>query len=224
MVTGEPPVSHDRGLDRIADFCRAGVVGTGVDAMAVTLTNAVSGLDLLYATDALAEGVAQLEFAVGQGPNLDTVGSRQVTAADDLGNQVSAHRWPLYASEAVSAGVRGVQSYPIILSSGVIGAVGLYSGQPTRLSNEQHRRATDVTELIGLSLVEPGTSGSIAVGLRMSVHQAAGMVMQQTGTSIQDALVLLRSTAFAEDRLVTDVAADVIAGRRRFEKTGMIDD
>ena len=220
MVPGETPVSHRRGLERIADFCQAGVAGTGVDAMAVMVANAVSGLELLYVTDPLAEGVAQLEFAVGQGPNVDSVASGQLTAADDLNSQVSAHRWPLYASEAVLIGVRGVQAYPITLSSGPVGAVGLYSRKPTRLSSEQHRRATDVTELIGLSLVEPGTSGSIAVGLRMTVHQAAGMVMQQTGTSIQDALVLLRSTAFAEDRLVTDLAADVIAGRRRFRRDG----
>jgi AmiR/NasT family two-component response regulator len=58
----------------------------------------------------------------------------------------------------------------------------------------------------------------------MSVHQAAGMVMMQAGTSIHDALVMLRATAFAEDTRVTDLAADVIAGRRRFEKTEEVDD
>jgi AmiR/NasT family two-component response regulator len=56
------------------------------------------------------------------------------------------------------------------------------------------------------------------------VHQAAGMVMQQTGASIQDALVLLRSTAFTEDRRVTDLADDVIAGRVRFGEEGSADD
>jgi AmiR/NasT family two-component response regulator len=52
----------------------------------------------------------------------------------------------------------------------------------------------------------------------MTVHQAAGMVMVQTGSSIQDALVLLKATAFSEDRVVNDLAAEVVAGRRRFEQ------
>ena len=224
MSVGEPPIADDRGLARIADFCQIGLERTGVDAMAVTFANAFSGLDLLLATDALAEQVAQLEFAVGQGPNTDAVSSGQPTAVDDLGSRVSTHRWPLYASEAVHAGVRAVQAYPIVFARGPLGAVGLYSRRPVRLSSEQHRHATDITELIGLALVDPGAGPSISVGLRMTVHQAAGMVMQQTGRSIQDALVLLRSTAFTEDRLVTDLAADVIAGRRRFGETEKVDD
>jgi hypothetical protein len=40
----------------------------------------------------------------------------------------------------------------------------------------------------------------------------------QTGSSIQDALVLLKATAFSEDRVVNDLAAEVVAGRRRFEQ------
>jgi hypothetical protein len=214
---------HD-GLDRIADFCRIGVTRTGVDAITVTFANAFSGLELLLATDELSEKVAQLEFALGQGPNVDAVASGMPTTADDLRSSVSAHRWPLFASEAVHAGVRAVQAYPILFSSGTFGAVGLYSRRPTRLSSLQHGRAADITELIGLALVDPRSGESIGSGLRMTVHQAAGMVMQQAVVSIQDALVLLRSTAFTEDTQVTDLAADVIAGRRRFGEAETADD
>lgn len=224
MASGEPPVAGHRGLARVADFCQVGLARTGMDAMTVTFANDLSGLELLLATDALAERVAQLEFAVGQGPNIDAVASGEPTAVDDLLGGVSARRWPLYASEAVVGGVRAVQAYPILFSNGPIGAVGLYSQKPARLSSEQHRQATDITELIGLALIDPEAGGSIGVGLRMTVHQAAGMVMQQTGVSILDALVLLRSTAFTEDRLVTELAAEVIAGRRRFEETEKVDD
>jgi hypothetical protein len=224
MSPGEPLVNGERGLRRIADFCTIGLERTGVDAMTVTFANAFSGLELLHATDGLAERVAQLEVAVGQGPNTEAVSSGMPAAADDLQSPVAGHRWPLYAAEAVTAGVRGVQAYPILFASGSLGAVGLYSQEPSRLSSEQHRHATDITELIGLALVDPEAVASIGVGLRMTVHQAAWMVMQQAGISIPDALLLLRTTAFTEDRLVTDLAADVIAGRRRFEKTETIDE
>jgi hypothetical protein len=44
------------------------------------------------------------------------------------------------------------------------------------------------------------------------------MVMVQTGGTIEEALLLLRASAYGEGRSVNDVAADVLAGRRRFEK------
>jgi len=214
---------HGAGLARIADFCQVAIDRTGVDAMAVTYANAFSGLELLLATDDLADRVAQLEFALGQGPNVDAASSGAVTSADDLGGLVSARRWPLFATEAVLAGVRAMQAYPLNFPGGSLGTACLYSRRPTRLSSAQHVQAQGVAELISLALVDPDSGESIGSGLRMTVHQAAGMVMQQAGITIHDALVLLRSTAFTEDSHVTDLAADVIAGRRRFEEVGSDD-
>jgi len=216
-------VSDDGGLDRMADFCQLALARTGVDAMTVTVASTSAGLELLLATDALAQRVAQLEQALTQGPGVDAVRSGLPAAADDLSSAVAAHRWPLFVPEAVQAGVRSVHAYPIAVSRVAIGAVELYSRRRTRLSSDQHRQALAVTELIGLALIDPLSSGTIGAGLRMSVHQAAGMVMIQTGMTIKDALVLLQSTAFTEDALLTDLAADVIAGRRRFGKVGSDD-
>lgn len=214
---------HD-GLGRIADFCRLGVARTGADAMTVTVTSGVAGLELLLATDELSEQVAQLEFTLGEGPSVDAVALGLPIVAEDLSKGVEARRWPLFAMEAVNAGIRSVRAFPIIFSRRAFGAVGLYSSRPSRLSSEQYQQAEDITELIGLTLVDPRSGESIGSGLRMTVHRAAGMVMQQAGISIQDALVLLRSAAFTEDRRVTDLATDVIAGRRRFEEAETADD
>jgi hypothetical protein len=218
-----PVVSDDGGFSRIADFCDLAMARTGVDAMTVTVASVSTGLEVLLATDALAERVAELEQVLAQGPGIDAMTSGLPMAADDLINGVSAHRWPLFAPEAVEAGVAAIHAYPITVSRAAIGVVELFSRHRTRMSSDQHRQALAVTELIGLALIDPLSSGTIGAGLRMSVHQAAGMVMVQTGMSIKDALVLLRSTAFTEDAQLTDLAADVIAGRRRFGKVGSDD-
>ncbi|HET6166973.1 MAG TPA: GAF and ANTAR domain-containing protein [Marmoricola sp.] len=220
----EPLAAGHRGLDRVSAFCRVGLDRTGVDAMAVTFANGFAGLEVLLATDPLSERVAQLEFTLGEGPSVDAVASRMPTIANDLDSEVSGHRWPLFAAEAVQMGIRALHAYPIVFSRRAFGTVGLYARDPMRLTSEQHGHATDITELIGLALVDPRSSESIGSGLRMTVHQAAGMVMQQMGMTIHDALVLLRSTAFTEDRRVTDLADDVIAGRRRFGEAEMTDD
>jgi hypothetical protein len=52
----------------------------------------------------------------------------------------------------------------------------------------------------------------------MIVHQAAGMVMGQLGSSIEEAMVRLRAAAFAEDRTVNELALDVVNHRRRLSK------
>jgi len=50
----------------------------------------------------------------------------------------------------------------------------------------------------------------------MVVHQAAGMIMAQSGTNIKVALARLRATAFSEGISINDLAADVVARGRRF--------
>jgi hypothetical protein len=47
--------------------------------------------------------------------------------------------------------------------------------------------------------------------LRGAVHQASGMISEQLGIGIADALVRLRAHAYAEGRKVDAVAADVVA-------------
>ena len=49
------------------------------------------------------------------------------------------------------------------------------------------------------------------------VHNAAGIVSVQQGISVTEALIRLRAYAFSNDRLLADVAEDVIARRLRLE-------
>ena len=52
----------------------------------------------------------------------------------------------------------------------------------------------------------------------MAVHRAAGMVMEQLGTSIEDALIRLRAAAYAEGVPVDELSNAVIIGTRRFQE------
>ena len=53
-------------------------------------------------------------------------------------------------------------------------------------------------------------------GHRAEIHQATGMVLAQLRISATDALARLRAHAFVEQRLLVDVAHDVVARRLRF--------
>jgi AmiR/NasT family two-component response regulator len=53
------------------------------------------------------------------------------------------------------------------------------------------------------------------IDLRTQVHQASGMISEQLGVSIGDALVRLRAYAYAEGHPIDEVARDVVERRLR---------
>jgi ANTAR domain-containing protein len=67
---------------------------------------------------------------------------------------------------------------------------------------------------------EPGVDGKPwldhSSSHRAQVHQATGMVLHQLGISATEALARLRGYAFAQQRLLIDVARDVVSRRLVF--------
>ena len=65
---------------------------------------------------------------------------------------------------------------------------------------------------------DDGDDGGLdpATSARAEVHQATGMVLAQLDISAEDALARLRAHAFVEQRLLIDVARDVVSRRLRF--------
>jgi AmiR/NasT family two-component response regulator len=65
-------------------------------------------------------------------------------------------------------------------------------------------------------------TGTIDAGLlgrsAASVHQAAGMVMVQSDSTIDEAMAQLRASAFAEGRSLITLSAEVVSGHRRVRK------
>ncbi|MEV0251802.1 GAF and ANTAR domain-containing protein [Nocardia sp. NPDC050712] len=100
----------------------------------------------------------------------------------------------------------------------------LLTGSP-RGNRDTEGRIREVTPLRDLLLTDqPATEG---VGSRFEwwwqagasnrdIHQAAGMVIAQTGASARDAYALLRGYAYAEGLSLTEVAERVVARRLRF--------
>jgi hypothetical protein len=55
----------------------------------------------------------------------------------------------------------------------------------------------------------------LGADFHFAVHNAAGMISAQLGISVTEALIRLRAFAFGNDRLLADVAQDVVARRLR---------
>lgn len=203
-------------LKRVAEFCRLAILRTGVDGVAVDLLDGFGGLQPILETDDVAERLSGIQFTLGEGPGRDASTSGRAVLGPDLGSLAASKRWPGFASEAVTLGIAAVYAFPLGLASVPLGSTLMYQTTSRALDSREVAQAEAVSELIGLALVAPGQAAWVNAGLRMVVHQAAGMVMQQTGTTIGDALVLLKATALSENVAITALADDVVAGGRRF--------
>ena len=119
-------------------------------------------------------------------------------------------------------------STPLPLQMGAIklGVLVLYREKPGVLEGEELSAALLVGELVTnqvLDMQAGAVSESLAWGLevddyRAVVHQATGMISAQLDCAMGEALVRLRGRAFADERAIDLVAAEVVTGDLRFDE------
>ncbi len=172
--------------------------------------------------------IEDLQYTLGEGPCVDAYRLGRPVLEPDLGAPTEA-RWPAFARSAVAGGARAVFGFPMSVGTVRLGALNLYRDRPGPLTTEQHADAELVAAIAGRTLITMQTGadhGALGVeleagsNLRLVVHQATGMVAEQLGITVTEALIRLRAHAFAKDRALTDVASDVVTGGFRFARAG----
>ena len=204
-------------------LCEQGARAAGVDGAGVSVIAAARTAQPVLSTDTRSARLEEIQFTLGEGPCYDAATTRCPVLVSDLSDEgdPSSARWPAFLDEALAAGVRAVFAFPLGMGAVTVGSLDLYRRTPGPLSAQQLTASLITAGSVGRALLADGPlEGNLeqSTWLRMTVHQAAGMVMVQTGGSIEEALLLLRSSAYGEGRSVNDVAADVLAGRRRYKE------
>jgi hypothetical protein len=179
----------------------------------------------LCATDAVSQLIEELQYTLGEGPCVDAYRQDQVVAEPDLAEPMT-RRWHAFTPPALEAGVRAIFGFPLHVGTVRLGALNLYRDRPSPLTTDQHADAlvmADITARWVLEAQAGAPSDTVAAELELgadfhfAVHNAAGMVSVQLGVSVAEALIRLRAYAFSNDRLLTDVAQDVIVRKVRLE-------
>ncbi len=177
----------------------------------------------LCTTGTLSSLLDELQYTLGEGPCIDAHRTGTVVAEPDLAAPVRA-RWPAFSPKAGDAGVRAIFAFPVRIGAARIGALSLYRVAPGPLSDDQQADALVMADVIARAILAlqaeapPGSvPAALVADLQTAVHQAAGMVSVQLGSSVGDALVRLRAHAFRMDRPLSEVAGDVLDRRLRFD-------
>jgi hypothetical protein len=219
-------VPADEDLQGVAQslqrLCRAVTSQLRLVGAVVELTSASGPEAVVAASDDRAAGIGELGFTTGEGPGIEAFRNRRPVHVTDL--QGSAHRrWPGYTAAALDAGVFGVFAFPLHVGAARLAVLELYRAHPGPLTPAETGLAVTYADIgTGIFLDAQSTTGpgrldsgfEKALDYRAEIAQAQGMVMVDFGTSIAEALVLLRAHAFTHDVKLIDLAREVVAGYR----------
>nr|WP_237397932.1 GAF and ANTAR domain-containing protein [Rathayibacter rathayi] len=176
-------------------------------------------VETLASSSVRAASLDEAQLDLGEGPAWDAFHTRRPVRASvaDSGREPE---WPFLASSFGRAGVCSVLALPLAFGPLHIGAVTLFALEAEPADDAAVKMAQSIVTLVGrtvtfraLAETQSGIAERDASLSRREVHQATGMVLSQTGTTPDDALLILRAYAYSHSRTLRDVAAEVVARR-----------
>lgn len=217
--------SDGRAAELMREICDWCVEVLAVDGALVTVMSPGGGRVLLYASDATAQELDDLQFGLGEGPCLSAFDDARPALQGDLASEAAIAQWPVFVGAAMDTGVMAAFAYPLVGNGRPLGTLELYrrdtgeldSGQlaglgvaAARLTHALLARQTEIMEGDEMAGISERSAGRIAV------QCAAGMVSIQIGATVDQALSRLRAAAYAEDIPLAELAQSVLRRRRRF--------
>ncbi|MET9262947.1 GAF and ANTAR domain-containing protein [Amycolatopsis sp. NPDC004079] len=206
----------------LAQVCRSIVDSMPVDGAAVSLMVDGKHRALVLASDPVIEHLDSLQFSLGEGPSFEAYETGRPVLVPDLSQRLPAS-WPVFATEAGAAGFSGIFAFPLRRGAARIGAVDTYRRAAGWLTDDELGtilRGIDLVTSALLAVATAGVSGepgnNVVSGLvrdRATVHQATGIVIAEFGIPAGQALARLRAYAYSEDKLLDEVARDIVERR-----------
>ncbi|MGA8245364.1 MAG: GAF and ANTAR domain-containing protein [Nocardioides sp.] len=207
--------------ERVAALCASCIPGAGVDGGGVSVMTSAGTAVAVHASDQTSAAIEELQLTLGEGPCVDANAYGRPVLVADLANRAEgvAGRWPLFHDEASRMGVRAVFAFPIRIGVIGFGTLDLFRLSEGPLDDTQLAHALRVVDALAQALLDYDTQqdGDDLLSPQMVVHQAAGMVMVQMDSSIEQAMLRLRATAYAEGISINLLAAHVVSGRRTLQ-------
>lgn len=174
-------------------------------------------LHLMAATSEATRELELFQLQSDQGPCLDSYSTGDPISVADV--QTEAARWPRFVPAATEAGFVSVHAVPMRAAGNVLGALGLFGTRPGDLGGADQLLAQTLAHIACVAILQgdapiPDTLQlrlHTALTDRLTVEQAKGFLRERLGVSVEDAFVLLRRYARANDAHMTVVARRLLA-------------
>jgi hypothetical protein len=213
----------------VADVCAVAVSCVQVTGAWVTAVSDRGPDFVMEVTGPVSEQLAELQLTLGQGPCYDALAAAAPVLAGDLGDGSARRRWPGFTPGAGQLGAAAVFAFPLTVGAIRTGTMGLYRtsagplgrgqlGDSLLLADAATVLLVDGADRDGGGTARGGGLDGQASGLaahRAEVDQATGMLTVQLDVTAAEAFARLRAYAYAQDRRLAEVAADIVARRLR---------
>ena len=225
------PPPELRGPEMLAvRLSRACVAALPVDGAGLSIHDLDGLRTPIGASDPVASHAERLQFTFGHGPCLRAHDDGVAIGFDEA---MIAKNWPgLHEALVGETPFKAVLSVPLLPPLGPVVVLDLYVREPQALPATDREDVADVTIALTRAMVAAALSAPMQEGRRgwwdgpdalrrARVWQAIGMVNVAFGLDTGDALAALKAHAFATDRVVDDVAEDLVAGRLALDELGI---
>ena len=221
---GEP------GVRLVPAAAGAAASALGVDGICAGVGTGPTGVVLAWGGQATSAALDDAQFTLGEGPCVEAVAGGHPVLVPELSGALE--RWPAFAPAAMGLGVGAVFAFPLQIGAISIGVLRAYRDAPGPLAVGQLADALALADAVTVLLLHraPADGNEAAAGWgrprpgweqpgthRAEVHQATGMLSVQLKVPLAEALVRLRAHAYAAERPISEVAADVVARRLYLE-------
>lgn len=187
-----------------------------VDAVTLSVLTHTPDRQMLHATNSAAVRLEELQFELEEGPCLTASETGRPVFVEDLRAKLT--EWPLFGSLAREQlpTVAAVYAFPLVDGGTSLGAVDMLRSVPgppdeeTRSAAQQAVRAAALVLLTGKP-VPVWRPGSLVGRHWQRTHQAAGVLAQSLGITVDEALARLRARALGSGRALPQVTEDVLA-------------
>jgi GAF domain-containing protein len=191
-----------------------------VDAAGIMLAAPDGGLRVMASSSEGMRVLELFELQSEQGPCLDCYRTGQPVVHQDL--SAADGRWPRFAVEALEAGFRSAGALPMRLRGHLIGALNLFYDKPGGMKQADIDAAQALADVATIAILQHRAAIDAqvlnaqlnhALQSRVVIEQAKGVIAERGGLDMGQAFSTLRSYARTHNRLLADVARDVVEGK-----------
>jgi transcriptional regulator with GAF, ATPase, and Fis domain len=163
--------------------------------------------------------VELLELQLEEGPCFDAYRQRDSVVSHSIDD--AADRWPTFAAHVRDAGFSSVAAVPMRLRSRVIGALNLFSVETGEIAADDLRVGQAMADVATIGILHHRAMhdahslvGQLegALESRVVIEQAKGVVAARGVVGVDDAFGQIRSFAREHNRLLSDVAREIVSG------------
>jgi transcriptional regulator with GAF, ATPase, and Fis domain len=189
------------------------------DAAGLMLADPRGQLQVVATSSERARDLELFELETDEGPCVACF--RSGMPADDTDLVQGDPRWPRFGNRARQAGFRAVHALPMRLRAEVIGVLNLFYTSAGAMNAEDLRVGQALADIATIGLLQErairdrqilAEQLQTALDSRVLIEQAKGVLSERLQIGTDTAFVALREQARATNRLLTDLAREVVAG------------